>query len=61
MSQRKAKIEGDLGVFVKGYARKAQRHTEPNDRRYDRSIEQKVKAMRPEELSELMYGSDESE
>ena len=36
------------------YARKCQRRREPNDRRYDRGLEQMFKRMRPEELDRLM-------
>ena len=36
------------------YARKAQRHSEPNDRTYDRNVAQQVSSMRPEQLSDLL-------
>jgi len=47
-----------MSGFRREYARKAQRHREPNDRQYDRKMEDRVKRMDPEELSELLYGDD---
>lgn len=35
---------------------KAQKGAEPNDRKYDRKFEEKVKRISPEELNELLYG-----
>ena len=49
-----AKLRGELAVFVKEYSRKAQRGIEPNDRRYDRKMENLMKSMTPVELSELL-------
>lgn len=57
MSHRKSKLEADLGKFVQQYRRKAPRGKEPNDRRYDREVEKRAKALRPEELDELLRGS----
>ncbi|MGG2103781.1 hypothetical protein [Stenotrophomonas sp. NRRL B-14846] len=34
---RKDRIAQEIGLFMQQYARKAQRHTEPNDRPYDRN------------------------
>lgn len=50
----KAKLAGELGRFVQQYARRAQKGWEPNDRSYDRKVEQKMKQLKPEELSELL-------
>ncbi|HEY2146394.1 MAG TPA: hypothetical protein VGH32_00560 [Pirellulales bacterium] len=53
-------MEADLSLFVKQYARPAQkghRH-DPNDRRYDRRIEQIIKRVPPDELDRLMRGDD---
>ena len=54
MSKRGKKLALELGVFLKQYARKANRNIDPNDRNYDRKIEQMVKRMDPEELDRLM-------
>jgi len=52
--QKRARLAGELRVFVRQYARKAQKGVEPNDRRYDRSVEKRIKRMRPEELDRLL-------
>jgi hypothetical protein len=54
-------LQGEIGAFVRQYGRKKNQN-DPNDRRYDREIEQLVKHMSPEELDALMHGDvDESE
>jgi len=60
-SKRTRKLEGDIGAFIKQYKRKAHSGWDPNDRRYDRELEEKIKHMSPEELNDLMYGSDDDE
>ncbi len=60
-SKRTRKLEGDIGAFLKQYKRKAHAGWDPNDRRYDRELEEKIKHMSPEELNDLMYGSDDDE
>ncbi|WP_111643418.1 hypothetical protein [Marinimicrobium alkaliphilum] len=60
-NKRTKKLEGDIGAFIKQYQRKAHPGSDPNDRRYDRNIEEKVKHMNPEELSELLYGREEDD
>ena len=47
--------------FVRQYARKAQRGTEPNDRRYSRKVEKVMRQLRPEDLSEILVEDDEAE
>ena len=59
--ERRQRLSGDLSHFVREYARKAQRHTEPNDRRYDRSLEKKVKTMDPFRLSDLLSDEDKQD
>jgi len=60
-NKRKKALEAKVGVFVQQYKRKAQKRAEPNDRQYDRNIEEKIKHMNPEELNELLYGEDEQD
>jgi hypothetical protein len=43
-----------VGPFLQQYGRKAHRGHDPNDRRYDRKIEQAIKALTPEEFDELL-------
>jgi hypothetical protein len=52
-------LEGEVGAFLRQYERKAAPNIDPNDRQYDREIEQLVKRMDPNELDELMHGSEE--
>ncbi len=40
------------------YGRKAQKATEPNDRRYDRKVEKAIKRMKPEDLDRLLRDED---
>lgn len=53
--------EADLGTFLRQYGRKADRNHDPNDRSYDRQIENKIKRMAPEDLDRLMRGEDETD
>jgi hypothetical protein len=55
-SVRKAEA---LALFSQQYARKAQKRREPNDRRYDRRVEQRAKQMSPEQLDALLRQGDE--
>jgi hypothetical protein len=54
-SRHRERLAPDVSRFSKEYARKAQRHQEPNDRHYDRKMELRIKRMDPFELSELLY------
>lgn len=58
---RKDRIAGEIGLFMQQYGRKAQRHTEPNDRPYDRKLEEQLKRLPPEELGKLLSGDDDDE
>ena len=60
MSKRRQRLEGEIGAFIRQYARKRYPGMDPNDRRYDREIERMIRHMKPEELDELMRaGEDE--
>lgn len=59
MNRRKQKLAGEIGTFLRQYARKGYAGIDPNDRRYSRHIEETVKRMRPEELDELLNGEDD--
>lgn len=56
--KRKSQLADALGRFVQQYARKARPH-EPNDRQYDRKLEEKMKRLPPPELSSLLTGDAE--
>ena len=51
----------ELSVFVRRYARKAYPQRDPNDRRYDRQIEAKIRQMNPEELDALLRDGEQHE
>jgi len=55
----KSALAAKLGKFVQEYGRKAQKGVEPNDRGYDRKIEQKIKNLSPDVLSQLLSGDAE--
>ncbi|MCG8685945.1 MAG: hypothetical protein MI892_13785 [Desulfobacterales bacterium] len=56
MGNRKKKIEREMGSFMRQYSRKKHPNWDPNDRQYDRRMEEKIKNMDPEELSEIISG-----
>mgnify|MGYP001075531075 CR=1 FL=1 len=60
-SQRRQRLEGDIEVFIRQYARKRYPNMDPNDRRYDRKIERIVRRMDPEELDKLMHGTGDED
>jgi hypothetical protein len=51
-------LRRNVGTFLRQYQRKAQRGVEPNDRNYDRKVEEELLRMRPEELSLLINEED---
>jgi len=53
-------MRANIGTFLQQYQRKAQRGVEPNDRHYDRDFVEKLKRMKPEELSRLMNEEDDA-
>ncbi|WP_334046292.1 hypothetical protein [Burkholderia cepacia] len=57
---RTSRLAGALGVFVKRYGRKAQKHLDPNDRRYVRDVERAMRRMSPADLSDLLAGDDDT-
>jgi hypothetical protein len=59
MSQRRRRLVGELGTFMRQYGRKAHPGHDPNDRGYDRKMEHLAKHMDPEELDDLLHGDDE--
>ncbi len=59
--QKRQRMAGELGKFVQQYARKAYPTHDPNDRTYDREIEQKIRRMKPEVLDALLRDGDNDE
>ena len=60
MGKRRQQLKGELGRFLRQYARK-HGSSDPNDRHYDRELEKKIKNMRPEELDKLMRDDDDED
>jgi hypothetical protein len=48
-----------MGAFLRQYKRRAQPGNEPNDRGYDRGIEQYIKRLKPEDLDVLLNGEED--
>ena len=52
-------LSKEIGVFLQQYRRKAQKGKEPNDRSYDRGIEQIIRKLKPEDLDVLLNGEED--
>ncbi|WP_175884618.1 hypothetical protein [Burkholderia sp. BCC0044] len=61
IGNRPSRLAGELGLFVKQYGRNAQKHLDPNDRRYDRDTERVMRRLSPADLSDLLADDDETE
>lgn len=57
--RRKQRLEAKVGTFLRQYAKKRQKGSDPNDRQYFRRVEQIVQRMAPQDLDELMNGADD--
>jgi hypothetical protein len=58
--KKKDRLEAELSLFKKAYGRKKPGGMgEPNDRKYDRKLLNKMNSMSPEELDELMNGNND--
>jgi hypothetical protein len=57
---REERVAAALQLFVKQYARKAQKGSEPNDRRFDLKLQVRVRRMQSKDLDALLrHGEDE--
>jgi hypothetical protein len=57
VSHRRKRLAAELGPFMQQYERKKRPgQGEPNDRKYDRKLENAVKRMDPAELDALLRG-----
>jgi hypothetical protein len=52
-------VEGQIGEFLRLYRKRSQKGCEPNDRRYDRGIEEYLNRLSPEELDVLLNGDED--
>ena len=59
MAYSKEKIKAEYDAFIKQYGRKRGKNGgDPNDRNYDRKLEEKIKRMKPEELVEILNDNE---
>jgi hypothetical protein len=62
MVKRSSRLEQDANafqLFIKQYGRKSQKGVEPNDRRYDRSLQTRARHMRADELDALLQDGED--
>ena len=57
---RRNRLAGPLGMFVKRHGRNAQMHLAPNDRRHDHDVEWTMRRLSPADLSDPLAGDDGS-
>jgi hypothetical protein len=58
MKKRRDDLQQHVDRFMKLYRRKKVRGLDPNDRQYDRKVEQLIKRMSPAELDRLLHGGE---
>lgn len=61
MSKRKKRLAQEIGSFVQQYRRPTNPNIDPNDRRYDRQVEARVRRLGAEEFQALLESGAESE
>lgn len=54
--ERKQRLGAATARYLRQIGRKAQKGVEPNDRQYDRELDEKLKRMRPEDVDALFRG-----
>lgn len=52
-------MDRQMGAFLRQYTRKAYPGRDPNDRGYDRAIEQYIRRLRPRDLDVLLHGDED--
>jgi hypothetical protein len=55
----KVEISKRMGAFLRQYKRRAHPGYDPNDRGYDREIEEYIKRLKPEDLDVLLNGEED--
>ena len=58
MTRRRNRLRAQLPAFLRAYGRKKRHGLDPNDRAYDRKLEEEIKRMNPRDLDELLHGDD---
>ncbi|AOH84610.1 hypothetical protein AWL63_12160 [Sphingomonas panacis] len=59
--EKKERLAAETAVYLRQIGRKAQKGQEPNDRGFDRKLDEKLKRMRPEDVDALIHGVDEED
>ncbi len=60
MALNRDDIKRDYGLFIKKIARKKSKNGyDPNDRSYDRRIEERLKRMKPEDINALINDDED--
>ena len=60
VAKRRDWLRKQIPAFLREYGRTSRRRgADPNDRHYDRGLEQQIKRMDPQELDDLLRGDDE--
>ncbi len=57
--QKKLRLTEATAHYLRQIGRKAQKGEEPNDRGFDRKLDEKLKRMRPEDVDALFRGEDD--
>lgn len=57
--EKNKRLADSTAVYLRQIGRKAQKGIEPNDRTYDRKLDEKLKRMRPEDVDALFRGEDD--
>jgi hypothetical protein len=57
--EKKRRLIATTARYLRQIGRKAQKGEEPNDRRFDRKLDEKLKRMRPEDVDALFRGGDD--
>jgi hypothetical protein len=60
MSRRKKRLTSEIAAFMRSYGRRG-RSFDPNDRRYDRKVEEVVKRMDPRELDAIVRAEENAD
>jgi hypothetical protein len=54
------RLEKQLGAFLRQYRRRRHAGHDPNDRTYDREVEEKLKRLSPEQLDRLLRDENDA-
>jgi hypothetical protein len=58
---KKQRLFAATALYLRQIGRQAQKGAEPNDRAFDRKLDEKLKRMRPEDVDALFRGEGDDE